>query len=121
MPTLAPKAQLFRHYSDRQWLYKLSQKIIPVLATGGGLEQTGTHIMSRQYIGAAGVGVGASDNGKGMITEVVGQASRNHPASQQSASFFGSWKIVEIGTSFFVGHKRRINFLLKNWPICYLT
>jgi hypothetical protein len=96
-------------------------KIIPVLATGGGLEQTGTHIMSRQYIGAAGAGAGASDDGKGMITEVVGQASCNRPASQQSASFFGSWKIVEIGTSFFVGPKKGINFLLKKWPIWYLT
>ncbi len=58
-----------------------------VLATDGGLEQTATHIASRQCVGATGVGVGASNNGKGMIAGAVGQASRNYFAGQQSASF----------------------------------
>ncbi len=38
-----------------------------MLATDGGLEETATHIVSRQCVGAAGAGVGASEDGEGMI------------------------------------------------------
>jgi hypothetical protein len=59
----------------------------PVLTTDGGLEQTATHIASRQCDGAAGAGVGASYDGKGMIAAAVVCAIRDRPAGQQSASF----------------------------------
>ncbi len=58
-----------------------------VHATDGGLEQTATHITSRQCVGAAGAGAGTSNYGKGIITEAVGRASRNRHAGQWSANF----------------------------------
>ncbi len=59
----------------------------PMLATDGALEQTGTLILSRQCVGAAAAGAGASNNGKGMIAGGVGQASHDSLAGQQLASF----------------------------------
>jgi hypothetical protein len=78
MPSLAPKARLFRRLSQRRygsykcfnlvvvskWIWCLPQRAVP--------DQTMACVTSQQCVKAAGVGAGALDDGKWMIAGAIG-------------------------------------------------
>ena len=75
----------------------------PALVTGGDSDQTAPFITSQQCAEAAGMGAGASDNGKQMIAGGMGRYVFNVGACCLTAvgQLFESGTLVETGTSLY--------------------